>query len=351
MGSVLYMGEKNVNKRVLFLLDTPLISVQGRFVCPAENVLVSRKNRAYMFCMSCFLSSGMRSMLLGTFLFSIGSLCIKLAGVRLPTSEILFVRGVIGIGFCWMVVRRAGVGMLGARRFLLATRGVVGFLALFAEFYAIVHLPLADAIVILFTHPVAVALLAWIFLGERLGLMSLFAMAGSMLGVIVVCRPDFLFGMSEANLDTVGVWVALAGVGLISLAILTVRSLAKTEHPAVVMVYPPLIITMVSPFLSHDWVFPTGLEFIMMLGVAFFMNAGQYFMTKGYALESAARISAVTCLEIVFAAFWGASFLGEIPDVWTYVGGVLIVMGTLILGHDQGSVSSRSLPPVKGHSG
>ena len=38
------------------------------------------------------LTPGMRYMLLGTFLFSIGSLFIKIAGERIPTMEILFVQ-------------------------------------------------------------------------------------------------------------------------------------------------------------------------------------------------------------------------------------------------------------------
>ncbi len=281
-------------------------------------------------------------MLLGTFLFSIGSLFIKLAGERIPTMEILFVRGVFGIGFCWYIVRRAGIGLLGKRRFMLALRGLVGFTALFAEFYAIVHLPLADAIAILFAHPVAVAVLAWAILGERLSIKGITAVLISIIGVAVVCRPSFIFGVGESNLDPLALTVALVGVGFISIAILTVRTLAKTEHPAVVMLYPPIIISLVAPLFAADWVLPTGPEWAMLLAVALFMNAGQYYMTRGYAIESAARISAVTCLEIVFAAIWGVSFLGEIPDHWTIAGGLLIVVGTLIMGHDRGGSSEEN---------
>lgn len=290
-----------------------------------------------------FLTPGMRYMLLGTFLFSIGSLFIKMAGENIPTMEILFVRGVVGIGFCWMIVRRAGVGMFGHRRLMLAMRGLIGFTALFMEFYAIVHLPLADAIVLLFSHPVVVAILAWVILGERLGSKSVLAVLVSLLGVIVVCRPSFLFGGVESNLDPLAVTVALVGVGFISVAILTVRSLAKTEHPAVVMFYPPLIITFAAPLFAEGWVLPTGPEWAMLLGVAVFMNAGQYYMTRGYAIESAARISAVTCLEIVFAAVWGASFLGEIPDEWTVVGGLMIVGGTLALGRFSATEQKKAM--------
>lgn len=296
--------------------------------------------------MSRLLTPGMRHMLLGTFLFSIGSLLIKLAGERIPTLEILFVRGVVGVGFCWLIVRRAGVHLFGQRRLLLAARGLIGFAALFAEFYAIIHLPLADAIVILFTHPAVVALLAWFILGERIGVRGLLAVAASLTGVALVCRPGFLFTTTSHPLDPTGLAVALAGVLLVAVAILTVRTLAKTEHPAVVMFYPPLIITLFCPLLGSGWVMPTAWEWGCMLGVALFMNAGQYYMTKGYAIESAARISAVTCLEIVFAALWGGLFLGEIPDGWTLSGGLLIVGGVLLLGHEGRKASGQEANPA-----
>ncbi|MEF2230189.1 MAG: DMT family transporter [Pseudodesulfovibrio sp.] len=284
-----------------------------------------------------WLTPGMRVMLLGTFLFSIGSLCIKLAGSRVPTTEILFVRGVVGIGFCWAIVRRAGVGMLGHRRMLLFSRGLFGFLSLFAEFYAIVHLPLADATVIIFTHPAVVALVAWAVLREKLNGAGLTAVMVSLTGVIVVCRPDFLFGGTGPGMDHVALGAALLSVIFTAVAILAVRTLAVTEHPAVIMLYPPLIICAACPLFAADWVIPTGPEWLMLLGVAGFMNAGQYYMTRGYALDSAARISAVTCLEVVFAALWGASFLGEIPNAWTLGGGLLIVIGTLVLGWSGGA--------------
>lgn len=281
-----------------------------------------------------FITPGMRYMLIGTFLFSIGSLLIKLAGERIPTMELLFMRGVFGIGFCWAILRRAGVGFFGNRKLLLLSRGMVGFAALFGEFYAIIHLPLADATAIIFTHPAMVALLAWALLGERLGKGGMIAVAASLTGVAVVCRPGFLFGGSGAELDPLAVSVALVGILFTSAAILIVRTLAKTEHPAVVMAYPPMILAFVSPLFSSGWVMPIGMEWLYVAGICAAMNGGQYYMTRGYAIESAARISGITCLEIVFAVFWGVACLGEIPDGWTIAGGALIVSGTILLGRD-----------------
>ena len=282
-----------------------------------------------------FLTPGMRYMLLGTFLFSIGSLCVKLAGMRVPTSEILFVRGLIGVGLCWYILRQAGVGMFGTRRVALFMRGLLGFLSLLAEFYTIVHLPLADALVLLFSHPMVVAVLGWAVLGERLSRGGILAVLISLIGIGVVCRPTFIFGGGGTSYDPFLLGVALTAVVLTSVAILTVRSVAKTEHPAVVMLYAPILIVLFAPLFAAEWVMPTLTEWAALLSVGLFMNAGQYYMTRGYAIESAAKISGVSCLEIVFAAIWAMMFLGEIPDIWTVLGGTLIILGTLTLGRSK----------------
>ncbi|XXJ18140.1 DMT family transporter [Desulfovibrio caledoniensis] len=279
-----------------------------------------------------FLTPGMRFMLLGTFFFSFGSLFVKLAGSRLPTMEILFFRGLIGLFLCLIMLRKSGVGMFGKRKFLLAARGLLGFGAMFADFYAIVHLPLADALVLIFSHPITVALLAWLLMGETLSKGGLAAILTSVAGVALVCRPDFLFGTGSPDLDTWGLLAALVSVFLTSWAILAVRVLAKTERPAVVMLYPPIAISLLSPLFADGWVTPTLAEWGVLCGVGLFMNLGQFFMTKGYAIESAARISGVSTLEIVFASMWGMMFLGEVPDSWTIGGGALIVFGILLLG-------------------
>lgn len=278
------------------------------------------------------LTPGMRLMLLGTFYFSIGSLLIKVAGTRIPSMEILFIRGVVGLGMCWYILRRAGTGMFGTRKVLLFLRGLLGFGAMFCDFYAIVHLPLADALVLIFSHPVAVAVLAWLVMGETLSKGAIFSIVLSLVGVTLVCRPGFLFGTGAADLNPMGLAAALLSVFITSWAILSVRMLAKTEPPAVVMFYPPIAISLFSPLFAQGWVLPTPMEWGVLLGVGLFMNLGQFYMTRGYAIESAARISGVSSLEIVFAAFWGMVFLNDIPDLWTIGGGALIVSGVLALG-------------------
>ena len=115
------------------------------------------------------LSLGFRYMAASAFCFSIMSVLVKLAGQRLPTQEIVMLRSTLVALICWAMLRAAGIDVRGNRRRLLLVRGFIGFLALSCFFYAVVHLPLADATVIQYTNPAFTALIAVWFLGERIG--------------------------------------------------------------------------------------------------------------------------------------------------------------------------------------
>ena len=62
----------------------------------------------------------------GAFWFSVMAALVKTAGRRLPSQEIVLVRGVITLALSAFMVWRAGVPPFGERRGLLVLRGVFG---------------------------------------------------------------------------------------------------------------------------------------------------------------------------------------------------------------------------------
>jgi drug/metabolite transporter (DMT)-like permease len=100
-------------------------------------------------------------MVLAAFFFSVMSLLVKLVGARLPSQEVVFVRAAVSLVVAYGLLRRARPGNWGRRKGLLVVRGLLGFAALSCFFYAVIHLPLADATVIQYTNPVFTAWLGW----------------------------------------------------------------------------------------------------------------------------------------------------------------------------------------------
>ena len=277
-------------------------------------------------------------MLVGTLFFSVMSVLAKLAGERLPTMELVLARVVVTLVMsCW-TIKSLGINPWGQNKKLLLMRGFAGFMGLSCYFYAINHLPLADATVIQFCNPMLAALIAVFALDERLRRLDLLATLFSMTGVVLVAQPTFLFARGTP-LDPVAVAIGLVGAIFSAIAYVVIRRLGSTEHHMVVVFYFPLVTGPASiPLLAYEGVvLPEGIEWLLLLGIGVAAQLGQIEITKGFKLETAGRASSVTYVQIVLAYTWGILLFGEYPNAISILGAFLVVLGVF-------SVTRRGTP-------
>ena len=288
---------------------------------PSDGVVTAKKGRV----------GGLHYMVATAFCFSVMSLIVKLLGKRLPTGEIVFVRCAVSLILSYLMVRAAGIPMWGNRKCFLVLRGLAGFCALFCFFHAVTKLPLADVTVIHFTNPVSTAILAAVFLGEPLGRRELVGLPLCLVGLALVAQPSFLFGEGARNLDVSAVAVALAAAVFSSVAYTTVRGLRRSDDPLVVVFYFPLVATPASlPFMIGNALWPTPLEWLLLVGVGVVTQIGQVFLTKGLHLERAGRATSMSYVQVIFAATWGFLFFREVPNSLSIAGALLILLGMLL---------------------
>ena len=271
-------------------------------------------------------------MLAGTLFFSGMSVFAKLAGERLPTMELVFARVVVTLLMSWWALRSLPISPWGNNKKLLVGRGLAGLLGLSCYFYAIAHLPLADATVIQFCNPMLAALFAVFALREPLRGAEVIATILSIVGVILVAQPSFVFA-GGMPLDPLAVAVGLVGATFSAIAYVVIRRLGATEHHMVVVFYFPLIAGPAClPLMALEGVvLPRGVEWLLLLGIGVTAQLGQIEITKGFKLETAGRASAVTYLQIVLAYAWGAVLFGEYPNALSVLGAILVVFGVFSL--------------------
>ena len=263
--------------------------------------------------------------------FSVMSLFVKLAGERLPSQELVLARAAVTLVLSWAMLKRAGVSPWGTRRGLLLLRGLLGFCGLSCFYYAVTALPLAEATVIQYTHPVFTTLLAFFVLKEAISSRLVWSLILGFTGVVLVTRPD-VTGLS-GGLDPFAAGVALLGALFAAAAYVIVRKLSKTEHTHVIIFYFPLIAVPLSiPPLIPVAVWPTPLEWLLLLLVGVSTQVGQVCLTRGLKLMPAGQATAVSYMQIVFAAAIGIGFFDELPSAWTWAGSALILVGTLLAG-------------------
>ncbi|MGD2216506.1 MAG: DMT family transporter [Gemmatimonadales bacterium] len=292
-----------------------------------------------------FLPSGVRYILASTLFFSLMSVLVKLAGRRLPVQEIVFSRGVVSLVLSYWLVRRAGIGLWGNRRWILVLRGLIGFAAMSCFYFALTRIAIAEATVLHFTSPLWTALLAALLLREPVTGRILASIAVSFAGVLLITRPGFLFGSAAAGTDLLGVGAALLGAVLAAGAYVTVREASKTEHPLVIVFYFPLVIIPATAPFWPGFHLPQGWEWLVLLGVGVSTLIGQVFLTRGLSLEPAARAMTIGYSQIVLVAIWGMIFFGEFLDIWSATGSLLVIAGTLAV-----ALGRRALLPGAAHT-
>ncbi len=282
------------------------------------------------------LTPGVRYMLASAFSFSIMGALVKLAGQRLPSQEIVLARSIISVVIGYFMVTRVGVSIWGNNKSLLCLRGALGFVALACVFYALTHLPLAEATVIQYLHPMFTTMLASVILHEAIGLRLIASILLSSVGVFLVAHPSTFFGDFENHLRTFDLLIAIAGAFFTASAYVVVRYLSAREHPHVIVFYLPLVtIPLTLPSVAMNFVMPRGWEWMTLLGVGIATQAGQIALTYGMSHESASRATAFSYMQVVFAALWGVLFFHELPNAWVIGGAACILFGAILNFHSR----------------
>ena len=176
------------------------------------------------------------------------------------------------------------------------------------------------------------ALLAALFLGERLRPLVLAGAAVCLTGVALVAQPTALFGASPDPLDGVGVAAILGGALLSAVAYTFVRKLRATDTPMTIIFYLSWVgMVGALPFALGGWTWPSPVGWALLLGVGVATHLGQVGLTHGMRLLEAGTASAVSYVQVVLAFVWGALFFGDTVDALSLVGAGLVVASVLFI--------------------
>lgn len=274
---------------------------------------------------------GARYMLVSALGFALMAACVKLAAMRgIPLLEIVAARSLVSLVISYLDIKRKGLSVWGSQRALLVARGVVGTLALICVYYAVTTLPLAEATLLQYMHPLFTALLALVVLKEGIGLSTVVCIVLSITGLVVMVEPGLLRDTAPA-LPLFSVAMALAGAFGSAVAYVLVRRLSATEDASVIILYFPLVaLPLSATLLGDEFVVPDMTSLALLLLVGLFTQVGQLGLTHAMRSETAGKAAAYSYIQVLFAVLLGWGIFGELPSLWTWVGGALIIAGALL---------------------
>lgn len=253
------------------------------------------------------------------------------------TFEIVFFRSFFSLVFFLPWLMRVGMGGLKTERpWAHLSRGLSGLAALYLLFGALYFTPMAEVAAITFTRPVFASIGAILFLHEIASGRRWAACIVGLAGVLIIIRPGLVA-------FDVGQLLAVGCVICMTITALTVKSLSRTESPDTIAMYQMVVFTGISLFpMLFVWTTPDLTSFGLLVLMGLCGNWSQRAMTRGYAAADATVVLPYEYTRLPISALFGLILFGEFPDLWTWVGGVVIILATWAMARNETRAAAKA---------
>lgn len=259
--------------------------------------------------------------LVSVFMFSLMAGAVKLLEGKYPTNQLVFARAFFGLFPLIPLVYSAGLATLRPRRISShLIRGTVGITAMCLTFYALPRLPLATFTTISFSMPLFVAVLAALYLKEKLTKGGIAALIIGFIGVLVVLRPPEGFGNTAAL-------VAIASAFMVAVVTVVIRQLTATENSlAIVFWFTTLCAASSGALTLFYHIPPISLhDGLLLVASGLFGGTGQVLLTQSYRFGQVSSLAVLEYTGLVWAILISFLSWGETPDLFMLAGAAIII--------------------------
>ncbi|MGM9518206.1 MAG: DMT family transporter [Acidaminococcus sp.] len=274
-------------------------------------------------------TKGILASMLAAFFFTTMDVGAKTL-IHLGTGEITFFRGLLGLLALPLLARREGLPVFsGKDRLLLHLRGFFGCSCLLFFFYCLQGLKLGDAEILTQLSAFFMCLLSPLFLKAKLGqnVVPWLVMIAS--GAAIVLQ---VWNFSSFNVFAIfGILSALAAAAAyVCIGRLTERG----GHSQTELVYYFQVYSMLGGLLlmaGGQAVWPHGVEWLWIVELAASALLGQVSLTWSCTHIHPTIMNFVMYTGILFHILAGYLLWGEQLSLYSWVGGALIVAGSVLL--------------------
>lgn len=268
-------------------------------------------------------TKGIIYIIVAAFGFSVMSLFVKLSG-DLPAFQKAFFRNFIALIFITAMMLREKIGFLPKKSNIpaLLGRSLFGTLGLLCNFYALGQLNLSDANMLNKLSPFFAIIFSVFLLKEKPNVIQLLGVTAAFTGSVLIIKPGF---------DNPRVIPAIAGVlgGMGAGAAYTfVRKLGEDGENSkrIVFYFSAFSCLFCIPFMISEYEPMTAVQTLFLVLAGTFACVGQLGITKAYLCAPAKEISVYDYTQVVFAAILGFFVFGDLPDLLS-VGGYILICG------------------------
>ena len=221
-------------------------------------------------------------------------------------------------------------------------RSIINVPMMILGFAALMYIPLEQIKAIGFLSPILVVILSVLILKERIYIIRILALIIGFFGVLIILRP----GIIEIN---VGSYMVLLSGLLWSTVIIITKFMSKEDSPMTILTYQYTFVSIfILPLALIYWTNPTLNSLYYALLAAIVGTVLHLCINHSYRLADLSVIQPVWFTQLIFASIFGFSIFGEIPDGWTWAGGILVFTSVLIITYRENylkkDIAKKSIP-------
>jgi drug/metabolite transporter (DMT)-like permease len=208
-------------------------------------------------------------------------------------------------------------------------RAILGLPAMLLYFSALVLLPIEKLTAISFVVPLLVTILAVFFLGEKIYIYRTLALILGFSGMLVIIRPGFVD-------ISIGVYMVLFSALLWSINIIITKKISKDDSAITILAYQSIFMSLLSFFIVlFFWEMPSLKTFIYLILAAMCGTVLHLTLNHAFKLVDVSMTQPYSFLNLVFASIIGYFVFDEIPDLYTWIGALIIFTGVLIISYRE----------------
>ena len=208
-------------------------------------------------------------------------------------------------------------------------RAILGLPAMLLYFSALVLLPIEKLTAISFVVPLIVTILAVFFLGEKIYIYRTLALILGFSGMLVIIRPGYVD-------ISVGVYMVLFSALLWSINIIITKKISKDDSAITILAYQSIFMSLLSFIVVlFFWEMPNLKTFIYLVLAAMCGTVLHLTLNHAFKLVDVSMTQPYSFLNLVFASIIGYFVFDEIPDLYTWIGALIIFTGILIISYRE----------------
>ncbi len=278
-------------------------------------------------------------MLAAAFFFAIMGVLVKIASHKFSSAELVFYRSLVGLVFItsYVLINRLSISTQLIK--MQMSRSIIGFISMVMFFYAISALPLASAITLNYTSPLAMAAILTITFHERPRKVLIFAIITGFIGVALLLKPSIHYGELVAG-----------GLGLLSGLLagwvyVQVAQLGRAGEPDWRTVfYFSLVCTLGGGawMIIHHFSVLELKDLPILAGLGTCATIAQLAMTRAYRTGNPLVVGSLAYTTVVLASLFGILLWNETLSVDRWLAIILIISSGVISVSANASAKKKS---------